>query len=267
MKRGNKKALVTITTLLILLTGYFFLAPNLGLKSDNQSNNSEQINNSAAGGLTQKQYDQLAKLNYKSGQNAVYIVNNNNSTLNKKWTKCHIDYQNLDNLNRTSKSVTAYLSQDNIAKQKYRVRQIVKPTGWHSNRPGDEIYNRGHLIAYSLSGGIDKWGKYVGGKGMGDQNNPKNLFTQTAFTNQNVQTYYENQVREAMYSGQKVIYQATPIFRGSEKMARGVNLQAISMDGMINFNVYIFNVQPGFKFDYQTGRAIRDINMKASFNQ
>ncbi len=202
------------------------------------------------GGLSKKEYRKLANLKYKSGENVVVFVNGNNSTLKKNWNKNRIFYQNLDNLNRTSSSVTAYLDSKNLVK----------------HNPGQEIYNRGHLIAYSLSNGINKFGKYTG-KANGDLDNPKNLFTQTAYTNQNVQTYYENQVREAMYSGQKVIYQATPIFRGSEKMARGVNLQAISMDGIINFNVYIFNVQPGFRFDYQTGRAIRDINMKVSFNQ
>ncbi len=218
------------------------------------------------GGLSKKEYRKLANLKYKSGENVVVFVNGNNSTLKKNWNKNRIFYQNLDNLNRTSSSVTAYLDSKNLVKHSRRSRQTWRPTGWHGNRPGQEIYNRGHLIAYSLSNGINRFGKYTG-KANGDLDNPKNLFTQTAYTNQNVQTYYENQVREAMYSGQKVIYQATPIFRGSEKMARGVNLQAISMDGIINFNVYIFNVQPGFRFDYQTGRAIRDINMKVSFNQ
>lgn len=45
-------------------------------------------------------------------------------------------------------------------------------------------------------------------------------------------------------------------------MARGINLQAISTNGMLNFNVYLFNVQPGYKFNYQTGRAIKDNTMK-----
>ena len=50
-------------------------------------------------------------------------------------------------------------------------------------------------------------------------------------------------------------------------MARGVNLQAVSTDGMLNFNVYIFNVQPGYSFDYQNGRAYVNNSMKVRFNQ
>ncbi|WP_290085144.1 DNA/RNA non-specific endonuclease [Lactobacillus taiwanensis] len=229
-------------------------------KEQSQSSNQQQIT-TKVGGLSSKEYTKLANLNFKSGDKPIVFINRNNSTLNKNWVKNRIDYQNLDSWNRTSASVTAFLDENNLITNSQRTRQIWKPTGWHSNRPGAEIYNRGHLIAYSLSNGINKNGVYTG-NASGDLDNPKNLFTQTAFSNQKLQTYYERQVREALYSGQKVIYQATPIFRGDEKMARGINLQAISTNGMLNFNVYLFNVQPGYKFNYQTGQAIKDNTMK-----
>ena len=44
-------------------------------------------------------------------------------------------------------------------------------------------------------------------------------------------------------------------------MARGVHLQAISTDGSLNFNVYIFNVQSGYQFDYATGSSKVDRSM------
>ena len=49
-------------------------------------------------------------------------------------------------------------------------------------------------------------------------------------------------------------------------MARGIHLQAISTDRSLNFNVYIFNVQPGYSFNYQTGKATVDKNMYVLFN-
>ncbi|MDD7746710.1 MAG: DNA/RNA non-specific endonuclease, partial [Lactobacillus johnsonii] len=61
--------------------------------------------------------------------------------------------------------------------------------------------------------------------------------------------------------GNKVIFQATPIFRGNELMARGINLQAISLNNNLDFNVYIYNVQPDYVFDYNNGRAKIDRNM------
>lgn len=45
-------------------------------------------------------------------------------------------------------------------------------------------------------------------------------------------------------------------------MARGVNLQAVSTDGSLNFNVYLFNVQPGIQFNYQNGDSSKDANMQ-----
>lgn len=44
-------------------------------------------------------------------------------------------------------------------------------------------------------------------------------------------------------------------------MARGINLQAISTDGSLDFNVYLFNVQPGFVYNYNDGRAKIDRQM------
>lgn len=209
------------------------------------------------GGLSQKDYDKLAELNFKSGSAAYVTVNNNRSTLIKNaWRVNRIIYADLDQLNRTSHSNTAFLQKRNVASDELRVQQFVQPTGWHYNRRnGEQIYNRGHLIAYSVSAGIDQAGNYSSRNTSGDQNNPKNLFTQTAFSNQKVQTIFEGQVRRALRQNKRVIYQATPIFRDNELMARGINLQAVSTDGSLEFNVYLFNVQPGFTFDYATGRA------------
>lgn len=218
-----------------------------------------KIAKSAYGGLDDSDYQKLAACNFKSGDAAYVYVNNNHSTLIKNaWKINKVIYSNLDSLNRTSHSNTAFLESRNVANDSLRVRQFINPTGWHSNSQNamrTQIYNRGHMIAYSVSAGIDQSGRYNPNNQSGDQNNIKNLFTQTAFSNQKIQTIFESKVRKALRMGQKVIFQATPIFRGNELMARGINLQAISVNGWLDFNVYIFNVQPGYTFDYATGRA------------
>lgn len=48
-------------------------------------------------------------------------------------------------------------------------------------------------------------------------------------------------------------------------MARGINLQAVTSDRMLNFNVYIFNVQPNIAFNYSTGASTTDNGMKVIF--
>ncbi|EEU21047.1 DNA/RNA non-specific endonuclease [Lactobacillus mulieris] len=284
-KRASNRKFNPITSILFVLAFAFWgiyqsSGGNLStaVNSITSFNNSSSSSNSAKntftatsadteyGGLSTSDYQKLANLDFQSGQKGYVVVNNNHSTLIKNaWKVNKVIYSNLDNLNRTSHSNTGFLEQRNVANDSLRVRQFVNPTAWHSNRSsGEQIYNRGHLIAYSVSAGIDQNGNYEPNNQSGDQNNPKNLFTQTAYSNQKVQTIFEGKVRQALRQGKKVIYQATPIFRNNELMARGINLQAVSTDGMLDFNVYIFNVQPGFQFNYQNGRASKDNSLQVA---
>lgn len=269
-KQTNTVANWIIALVIIIWGGWFKLNSSNQVANQNQSqDNSQQVVKNATtadtnyGGLSSTDYQKLANLDFKSGDKAYVYVNNNKSTLIKNaWKVNKVIYSNLDNLNRTSHSNTAFLEPRNVANDSLRVRQFINPTAWHSNREnGTQIYNRGHLIAYSVSAGIDQDGNYNPNNQSGDQNNPKNLFTQTAFSNQKIQTIFEGKVRNALKQGNRVIFQATPIFRGNELMARGINLQAISLNNNLDFNVYIYNVQPDYVFDYNNGRAKIDRNM------
>ena len=269
-KQKNTVANWIIAIVIIIWGGWFELQSSNHTSNQSQEpSSSQQVINKATtantnyGGLSSDDYQKLANLDFKSGDKAYVYVNNNKSTLIKNaWKVNKVIYSNLDNLNRTSHSNTAFLEPRNVANDSLRVRQFINPTAWHSNREnGTQIYNRGHLIAYSISAGIDQDGNYNPNNQSGDQNNPKNLFTQTAFSNQKIQTIFEGKVRNSLKQGNKIIFQATPIFRGNELMARGINLQAISLNNNLNFNVYLFNVQPDYVFDYNNGRAKIDRNM------
>ena len=267
-KKKQGTLYTVIGAIIIIAWGIFSKDGNFNLNNLFSSSPSNTVNNAKRadtyyGGLSKTDYDQLAKLDFKSGDRAYIDVNHNKSTLIKNaWKVNKVIYSNLDSLNRTSHSNTAFLEKRNVANDNLRVRQFVQPTGWHYNhRNGTQIYNRGHLIAYSISAGIDQDGNYNPNNQSGDQNNPKNLFTQSAYSNQKIQTIFESKVRRALRENKRVIYQATPIFRGNELMARGINLQAVSTDGSLDFNVYLFNVQPGFVYNYNDGRAKIDRQM------
>lgn len=206
----------------------------------------------------------LASSTYKSGSQAVVNINNGQSTLDPdSWQTNKVIYANLDKLNRTSSPNTAYLQSSNVANDELRTTQTVKPTGWHQKFiNGEAILNRGHEIAYSLSKGIAMDGSYNPSQQSGDQNNAKNLFTQTAFANQKLQTVYESKVRNALKAGKKVVYQVTPVFNGNDLMAKGVQIQAISTDHSLNFNVFIYNIQPGVVFNYADGTSKVDNSMQ-----
>lgn len=59
-------------------------------------------------------------------------------------------------------------------------------------------------------------------------------------------------------TGNSVLYKVAPDFRDNELMARGVRIQAQSVDSQddeLSFDVYCYNVQPGYALDYLTGAA------------
>lgn len=236
-------------------------------KNTNQNQNNATNNSSPVSNVSKDaNYDSLANSNFVSGSNAVIKVNNDKSTLNPSdWKTEKIVYGNLDNLNRTTTDI-AYLSSKNLGKSQGRDPQVWKPTGWN-NQPktvnGKRVFpqNRGHLLAYTLTFNFDQNGNYSQGH-EGSLDNPKNLATQTAYSNQKpMQFDSEDLVRNALEQGKKVIYKVTTVFRNDEKMPRGYWVQAISTDGTLNFNRYIYNVQPGISFDYSTGKSSVDSNM------
>lgn len=266
MKWLRSATLMGILSLTLLLGGCSSLDQ---LTSDSGSSTTSSSDRSTTtAGNVKGTYAALAKQDYKSGSAAAIKVNSGKSTLKASlWKHSKIDYGNLDSLNRTTTD-TAYLSKANLGRSAGRTAQTWSPTGWH-NQPikvnGKRVYpqNRGHLIAYTLSFNLTNTGVYKAGED-GSLDNPKNLATQTAYSNQKTMQIYENQVRTALEQGKKVIYRVTTVFRGNELMPRGYWSQAVSTDGSVNFNVYIWNVEPGVSFDYATGRGKADASMQVA---
>lgn len=127
---------------------------------------------------------------------------------------------------------------------------MVKPSGWHTVRDdsldGKYLYNRCHLVAWCLSG-------------MNAEK--RNLITGTRYMNVEGMLPYETKVCDFIFAGGgRVYYMVTPDFRSGEIVARGVRIQAYSLADKgksIDFDVYCYNVQPGYKIDYATGEATK----------
>jgi DNA-entry nuclease len=57
-------------------------------------------------------------------------------------------------------------------------------------------------------------------------------------------------------TGNHVLYRVTPCFEGIELVARGVHIEAYSVEDSgrgISINIFAYNVQPGIVIDYLTG--------------
>lgn len=186
----------------------------------------------------------LTKLNY-SGKDIVTVSGNKPSFSKSTKSKSHgpwQKYSNLDYLNRAH-AANALLNKKLMPRAE-REPLYVNPTGWHNKRISDGwLYNRCHLIGYQLTG---------------QNNNLKNLITGTRQLNDPDMLKYENKVADYIRSSNKhyIRYRVTPIWRGNELLARGVQMEAQSIgDNSVHFNVFIFNVQPGVKLNYKTGTS------------
>ena len=107
-----------------------------------------------------------------------------------------------------------------------------------------KLYNRCHLIGWQLSG-------------LGYE--LENLMTGTRFFNVNGMLPFENRVANYIKkSNNHVLYRVTPVYEGSELVARGALMEAYSLEDEgegITFCVYVYNVEPGVVIDYKTGES------------
>ena len=56
-----------------------------------------------------------------------------------------------------------------------------------------------------------------------------------------------------------VLYRVTPIFKGENLLASGVEMEAYSIEdnGKLSFNVFVYNIHPGLTLNYATGELIK----------
>ena len=131
---------------------------------------------------------------------------------------------------------------------------MIKPSGWQTVKyqglvEGNYLYNRCHLIGFQLAG---------------ENANERNLITGTRYMNVDGMLPFENQVADFVKNtGYHVLYRVTPVFDGNELVARGVQMEAKSVEEKgagLSFNVFVYNVQPGVIIDYSNGNSRLDEN-------
>ncbi len=124
---------------------------------------------------------------------------------------------------------------------------MIKPSGWKTVRydfidNGGYLYNRCHLIGWQLTGVND---------------DERNLITGTRYMNTEGMLPYENRVADCLRStDEHVLYRVTPVFDGDDLLAKGVQMEALSVEDQgasVSFNVFCYNVQPGVEIDYSDG--------------
>lgn len=173
--------------------------------------------------------------------NMPYFIETNISTTSYE------SYSDLDSLGRCGVA-EACIGVDLMPTEEREGIGNIKPTGWQSVKydcvDGKYLYNRCHLIGFQLSG---------------ENANKKNLITGTRSFNVDGMLPFENMVADyVVETNNHVMYRVTPVFVDDELVARGVYIEAYSVEDEgagICFNVYVFNKQDGVEIDYKTGES------------
>lgn len=180
-----------------------------------------------------------------------YVELNDNvpnfTTREKNNTKAFENYHRLDALGRCG---TAYanICKELMPTEKRGAIGMVKPSGWNTVKydvvDGKYLYNRCHLIGFQLAG---------------ENANKKNLITGTRYLNVDGMLPFEDEVADYVKdTDHHVLYRVTPVFKGDNLVAEGVEMEAYSVEDKgkgICFHVFVYNVQPGVTIDYATGES------------
>lgn len=194
---------------------------------------------------------QLITENIPDYTDKIYVEINGNkaefSDEDKKRTDAFEQYTDLDELGRCGVAY-ANICKELMPTEKRGSIGMIKPSGWqlakYDSVDGKYLYNRSHLIGFQLAG---------------ENANEKNLITGTRYFNVVGMLPFENEVAEYVKeTNNHVLYRVTPVFKDTELVARGVKIEAYSVEDSgkgVEFNVFVYNVQPDITINYQDGTS------------
>ena len=171
----------------------------------------------------------------------------------KESTTDYTKYSPLDDLGRAGYSIGCLGKKTLNDGGRESIGQ-VRPVGWETKKYAHLIedryvYNRCHLLMNAAAAGMDSE----------TCNSTRNLITGTRYMNADGMLPYESELLSYLRSTKNhVLYRVTPIYKGKELVARGVQMEAWSVeDGGrgLKFNVFCYNMQPGISIDYVTGKT------------
>lgn len=235
--------------LVLALSCLFALAGAAGCSSDGGVDGAGEAVSVSESALEAGRLDE-AELPEYAGEPAVEVNGNKPNFTEEDLDGPSEYYSNLDNLGRCGVTM-AIVGEETMPTAERGDISEVHPSGWqvafYDDIVSDQnIYNRCHLIGFQIAG---------------ENANERNLITGTNYLNHEGMLPFENEVADYVReTGNHVLYRVTPVFVGDELMARGVHMEAESVEdggAGVSFNVYCFNVQPGFQIDYATGESWR----------
>ena len=187
--------------------------------------------------LTRSEFDPTTIPVYNNSKSYINLNDCNPTfTENQIVTDAYEYYSPLDSLGRCGVAV-ACLGRELLPTTERGSISSVSPTGWH----GNAIYERSHLIAFSLAG---------------EDANKNNLITGTYDLNSVMQEFETMVLDYIKETANHVMYRVEPVFTENNLVCIGVIMEAYSVEDQgegICFNIFIYNAQDDIVIDYATG--------------
>lgn len=260
MKPGRKRIILALLAAILILFGGFKAGIDnrtLGSQTAQDSRTAQEVQGEQNGQTEQNSQTvwkpagqplDVDRLPAYSGQPFITVNDNVPEFDQADFTETSFEeYSGLDGLGRCG-AAYSNVGTDLMPAEKRGSIGRIKPTGWHTVKydcvQGKYLYNRCHLIAYQLTA---------------ENANKLNLITGTRFFNVEGMLPFENMVADYVKETKNhVLYRVTPVFKGEELVARGVEMEAKSVEDRgdaISFHVFVYNVQPCVTIDYATGES------------
>lgn len=191
----------------------------------------------------------LEKLIKTKNINELSLIFNNDAPL---FSKQDYEYEKFegnpkyfepDDQNRATGSI-ALVSKNTIPLVMKKKLKYPNPYGWNKNLENRDVFERCHIIAYSLSA------KFA---------DKKNIFIGTKTLNKSIMAKVEKKVKKYIQKNNvRVLYRVTVKYKGNEQIPRGILIEAQSLDDDFSICRFCYNVQKNVDFDYKNGSIIKD---------
>lgn len=186
-------------------------------------------------------------LNNKNFENELEAIDINNG-IPITFTDC--DYNVIEgrpkytdsSLNGRSGSATAVISRNTLAIYTSENIEYPYPINWSKTISNTHIYNRAHIIAYSLSA---------------KNTEEDNIFIGTEYLNQISMKKVESDLYKEIKADNRVyIYKVTPIYKEENHVIPfGILFEAVTIDNgdKKQYCKFCYNIQPGKTINYKNG--------------
>lgn len=189
---------------------------------------------------------ELLNVNIENIKEETIIINNNKPFFVKEdydIKEGEPKYFEPDEYERTTGAI-ALISKNTIPLIINKKLKYPSPYGWSKELENKDVFERCHIIAYSLSAKLaDK----------------RNIFIGTEHLNSSVMIKIENKIKNYIQKNNiRMLYRVTVKYKGTNRIPTGILIEAKSLDDDFSLCQFCYNIQKDVKFRYSDGIIIKD---------